>query len=1035
MIKDRHYIIVKGIASDEGTFAHQVNRRGFVVEYFNSPIAPATTGNAVLSLSSKLKVKLAVTGDNNVGSNNDKAVSSAIDILHRCKGIVFEEAWLTHHAAKLDKVMATDSAGSLLLLNDYYGSEIAFYMEWLKFYTGYLIIPALFGTSLFSLQYYREELDSKWNPLLNLLMCVWGSLFIESWKRRSSELSNVWDVEGVEAMMDATDIHKRKMEKQQPIERTMRFAITVPSILAMMAAVVRIMVYFLDAIGNADLYYGADSWMKYYLTAAYSIVPIATAAVYEKIAVFMNNFEAYPTRIEAENNLVLKRFLFQFVNRYCALFYTAFYLQDFDRLRSLLLSLLLMSAVVNNVTELIVPFVPVLFTMGKKKLTGAKDIEAPKKRESRTPSGSSSKGILKTAVGKVISQGRQGSVNFGGAPTVIPATMPAANVTSASPSSNIAPKPGADAWGSFLDDDTNVSSISDKGGSGNTSEVDLEELLRRELQTAPYSLGDDYMEMIVQYGYVTMFVVVFPIGPLLAFLNNIVEQKVDMYKLSVSRRAPYSDRSGIGPWLGCLEFINVMSVLTNCFYLCMVSDHLGMLVPSAYEKQVTGSITGRFVAMVVLEHLMLLMKFLLAYLIPDMPIWVQERQAEIKMGDVEQKKKMDLRDLLDMDVYNRNPALSLEAMDRSKGSRSGGGGTSSAQSRQFIINKLAEGKGAGYFYNPQSIAWLFCVPAILTQLEVNPLYYIPVASLFFSYLQNEKNKSNIHQALGIVSDAKVLKHIREELPAWITDSDCERAEWLNSILQKLWPFISSGVEKMVREQVQPILDKNATRVVPSMTFTTISLGSVAPRIISVRTYPSNDVACVRMDVELKWASDMEVVLQVGKTPPLDVELGDIQFSATLRIELKPLINKLPGFGAINLTCMKAPYFDFSVKVGSVDVLNVGPAELSIGAYVRNMIRSIVCNMMLYPKDICIPLTGDKAMVDELQSPAQPKGLLHLEIISAKRLKVADIFTSDPYVRDTVIYFDRFIFFNICHSFYNDQLRWRFATCPKCSAQR
>ncbi|CAM9162308.1 unnamed protein product, partial [Ectocarpus fasciculatus] len=300
-------------------------------------------------------------------------------------------------------------------------------------------------------------------------------------------------------------------------------------------------------------------------------------------------------------------------------------------------------------------------------------------------------------------------------------------------------------------------------------------------------------------------------------------------------------------------------------------------------------------------------------------------------------------------------------------------------------------------YNPQNLAWLFCVPALLTQLEVNPMYYIPVAGALFSYLQNEKNKNNIHQALGIVTDAKVLEHIRGELPAWITDSDCERAEWLNSILQKLWPFISSGVEKMVKEKVQPILDKNATRVVPSLRFTTINLGSVAPRIISVKTYPSNDVACVRMDMELKWSSDMEVVLQVGKTPPLDVELGDTQFSAIVRIELKPLINKLPGFGAINLTCMKAPHVDFSVKVGAVDVLNVGPSEMSIGTYVRNLIRNIVCNMMLYPKSICIPLMEDKAMVDELQTPVAPKGLLHLNIISAKRLKAADFLTSDPYV--------------------------------------
>jgi hypothetical protein len=165
----------------------------------------------VLSLSAKLKVKLAVTSDTSLGSNNDKAEAGSIEVLARCKGLEFQEAWITHQVTKLDRVMK--EVGSLVLLNDYYGSEIAFYMEWLRFYTGYLTVPALTGTSLFALQWMRGEVDSKWNPLFNILMCIWGSLFIESWKRRSSELGNVWAVEDAEELMDATDLQKRRAEQ------------------------------------------------------------------------------------------------------------------------------------------------------------------------------------------------------------------------------------------------------------------------------------------------------------------------------------------------------------------------------------------------------------------------------------------------------------------------------------------------------------------------------------------------------------------------------------------------------------------------------------------------------------------------------------------------------------------------------------------------------------------------------------------------------------------------------------------------------
>lgn len=59
----------------------------------------------------------------------------------------------------------------------------------------------------------------------------------------------------------------------------------------------------------------------------------------------------------------------------------------------------------------------------------------------------------------------------------------------------------------------------------------------------------DYAEMIDQFGFVTLFFVAFPLGPGLAFLNNLVEPRVDAFKLCFNfRRAEPKLANGIGTW-------------------------------------------------------------------------------------------------------------------------------------------------------------------------------------------------------------------------------------------------------------------------------------------------------------------------------------------------------------------------------------------------------------------------------------------------------------------------------------------------------
>ena len=42
----------------------------------------------------------------------------------------------------------------------------------------------------------------------------------------------------------------------------------------------------------------------------------------------------------------------------------------------------------------------------------------------------------------------------------------------------------------------------------------------------------EYLELVIQFGFVTLFVASFPLAPLVALINNILEIRVDAHKVS-----------------------------------------------------------------------------------------------------------------------------------------------------------------------------------------------------------------------------------------------------------------------------------------------------------------------------------------------------------------------------------------------------------------------------------------------------------------------------------------------------------------------
>uniref|UniRef100_A0A8C6KTY7 Anoctamin n=1 Tax=Nothobranchius furzeri TaxID=105023 RepID=A0A8C6KTY7_NOTFU len=192
-----------------------------------------------------------------------------------------------------------------------------------------------------------------------VFMSVWVTLFLEFWKRYQAELEYDWDtVEFLEQEEPPRPEYEAKCiyERKNPITgvkekvpytacgRCIRVSIGIGTVLfwimLILASIVAIIVYRLAVffalsikLRNTDELKNFEP-IKEYVTPQMAtsvtaslisfVVIMILNILYERVAIWITDFELPRTRTDYENSLTLKMFLFQFVNYYSSCFYIAF---------------------------------------------------------------------------------------------------------------------------------------------------------------------------------------------------------------------------------------------------------------------------------------------------------------------------------------------------------------------------------------------------------------------------------------------------------------------------------------------------------------------------------------------------------------------------------------------------------------------------------------------------------------------------------------------------------------------------------------
>eukprot|EP00854_Cymbomonas_tetramitiformis_P031808 gene31808-40118_t len=197
--------------------------------------------------------------------------------------------------------------------------------------------------------------------------------------------------------------------------------------------------------------------------------------------------------------------------------------------------------------------------------------------------------------------------------------------------------------------------------------------------------------------------------------------------------------------------------------------------------------------------------------------------------------------------------------------------------------------------------------------------------------QNHKRKERrLRRKLAVTKlsdlDRKTVEWICEELPPWVKFPDYERVEWLNKLVAKLWPHISNATGTTVLDVVGPILKKSVPKGLASVEFTKLTLGTLAPQFGGIKAFSLQSSEII-LDLNIKWGGDPDISLSVKPSllayaVGLPIQLTDFQLFGTMRIVLSPLLDQFPCFGAISYAFIEDPHVDFTLNVGSGDIMSI-----------------------------------------------------------------------------------------------------------------
>jgi len=399
-----------------------------------------------------------------------------------------------------------------------------------------MVFPAAFGFSCWVLL-------GSFSPIYAIVNCLWCVVFIEYWRRQESELAIRWGVKNVSFIEDKRKEFRPAKVVKDPVtgedvayfphrERLKRQMLQIPlALLSVVALGLVICTCYGIEIFISEVYNGPLKSVLVFLPTV--LLTLAIPTISGRLTGYagqLTNYENYETQGAHDRAMISKVFVINFITSYLALFLTSFVYVPF--------------------ASVLVPYLDIFNLTVRPFAENEQQMSTP-------PSGAFSINPNRLRNQMIYFAVTAQLVNFA-LETILPIVTQQGTKKYKEMQASRAEKNGGTA--------PNVS-VNDP-----PEESDFLARVREEADLPEYDVTSDLREMCIQFGYLSLFSVVWPLTPLCYFVNNWIELRGDTLKLTVESRRPNPARAdSIGPWLDSLVFLGWLGSITSAALVYMFS--------------------------------------------------------------------------------------------------------------------------------------------------------------------------------------------------------------------------------------------------------------------------------------------------------------------------------------------------------------------------------------------------------------------------------------------------------------------------------